>query len=332
MNDKNIAISSRIRVARNIEGYKFPGKASNTEAEEIIELIKTAFNRCELSSKLLSMDIESLTEVDKLSLLEKHLISPDFIKSGKKKAVLITEDEKVSAMLMEEDHMRLQVICSGQNLKNGWEKALQILGGLTETLDFSFQSDYGYLTSCPTNTGTGLRASVMLHLPALTITGYINKILDASRKLGVVIRGIYGEGSKALGNIYQVSNQVTLGLPEERILDEVIRVANQIIDREDKFRENLLINSKIKIEDRVYRSLGILKNARIISSVEGLKLISDVLFGLDLGIIKDISSKKLLELQTQIQPGNLQKNAGKPMEEEEQDILRSEMIRECLFK
>jgi len=233
-------------------------------------------------------------------------------------------------MINEEDHLRIQCLFPGLQLDKAWELCDKIDSLLEENIDYAFSEKYGYLTCCPTNLGTGIRASAMLHLPALTMTGYIRGMLDACGKLGIAVRGIYGENSEALGNLFQISNQITLGLSEEEIINNVTNIGNQIINQERTLRAELYRQNPYRFEDKVYRSLGILSNARIISSEESFKLISDVRLGVDMGIIKNIDVAKLNEILLYIQPANLQKIFDRTLSPDERDIKRADLIREKL--
>ncbi len=325
----DIVISSRIRLARNLEDFPFPVALTDNMSKEIIKKI----NDCLLDGNtVLKTDFE-LVEMDKLSnndtqvLVEKHLISPNLAQRPKRSAVLLNKNETVSIMLNEEDHLRIQCLFPGLQIDKAWELANMIDDVLEESLKYAFDEKLGYLTSCPTNLGTGIRASVMAHLPALSIIGYMDRILQAANQIGLTIRGMYGEGTEAEGNIYQVSNQVTLGRTEEEIIDTLKEVTKQIIKREDDARATLLSNNGIKLEDKICRSYGILSNARIMGSKEALKLISDVRLGVDLGIIKNIDVKNINNLMLQIQGGFIQKIYGKSLSASERDIARADLIR-----
>lgn len=263
-------------------------------------------------------------------LIEKHLISPALVSSKIKSAVAIDQNENISIMINEEDHLRIQVLYRGQNIQMAWEDANRIDDFLEEHLPYAYDETWGYLTSCPTNVGTGLRASFMLHLPALTLLGYMKEIIETITKLGIAVRGFYGEGSEVVGNLYQISNQITLGQPEEDIIANVISITNQIIEQERQARLKLLNENRAFIEDKVYRSFGILKYARNISSNEALRLISDVRMGISMGIIKEVTIDKIDVLLNLIQPAMIQDYFGREMTPEERDIKRAELIRKIL--
>lgn len=328
--DSDIVLSSRIRLARNIDKFKYPTLFSNEEALEVIETINKRIKIGSFTNTgamdLLIMD--NLQPLQKRVLVEKHLISPNLAEASNHGACLLSENEEVSIMINEEDHIRIQCLFSGLQLQEALNMANEIDDWIEEYIDYAFDEQVGYLTSCPTNVGTGLRASVMMHLPALVLTQQMNRLIPAINQLGLVVRGIYGEGSEALGNIFQVSNQITLGKSEEDIVDDLKSVVSQIVSQERAARETLEKTSNIQLEDRVYRSYGVLANSRIIESKEAAKCLSDVRLGIDMGYIKGISRNILNELMILTQPGFLQQYAGGPLRSNERDIRRATLIRE----
>jgi len=330
----DVVISSRVRLARNLDDYPFPFRMSNEQCRMVIERIKDAvFNSNNAMVKNYKfVDLQKLSPIDKQVLVERHLISPDLAEGQRECGAIISEDETISIMINEEDHLRVQCLFSGMQIDNAWQLCSKIGMVLEEKMDFAFNGNNGYLTCCPTNIGTGIRASVMLHLPALVMTGYIRNILEACSKVGVAVRGIYGENSEASGNMFQISNQVTLGQAEEEIIAGITNIASQIIEQEKTLRNEMYKQNAFRFEDRVYRSYGIFINARIMTSEECLKLLSDVRLGVDVGIIKDISVETLNELMILIQPANLQKVMRKPLNAGERDVKRAELIRSRLCK
>jgi protein arginine kinase len=274
--------------------------------------------------------MKDLTDLEKRVLVEKHLISPMLAEESRYGAVLLSKDESVSIMINEEDHIRIQVLFPGLQLEKAWQLANQIDDWLEKHLTFAFDDQHGYLTSCPTNVGTGIRASVMVHLPALAMTQQLSRLLPAITQVGLAVRGIYGEGSEALGQLYQVSNQVTLGQSEEEILSNLQGVVRQIIEHEHVARRRLQEVSPIQLEDRVHRSYGILSHSRIIDSKEAMKRLSDVRLGIDLGLIHGVSANVMNELMVMTQPGFLQQYAGQHLNAEQRDIRRARLIRERL--
>ncbi|WP_223595912.1 protein arginine kinase [Neobacillus bataviensis] len=330
--DSDIVLSSRIRLARNFYDYRFPTLFSHEEAKKIIlemeEILKTSplqkFGQMEL------LKIDEIQPLQKRVLVEKHLISPHLAEDSPYGAILLTENEEVSIMINEEDHIRIQCLFPGMQLSEALDAANEIDDWLESNIQYAFDEKHGYLTSCPTNVGTGLRASVMMHLPGLMLTQQINRIIPAIHQLGLVVRGIYGEGSEALGNIFQISNQITLGKSEEDTSRDLMGVVSQLISQERSAREALRKTSNIQLEDRVFRSLGVLSNSRIIESKEAAKCLSDVRLGIDMGYINDMPKTILNELMILTQPGFLQQYAGGPLRPHERDIRRAALIRERL--
>ncbi|MEK3888968.1 protein arginine kinase [Bacillus sp. FSL K6-3431] len=330
--DSDVILSSRIRLARNLRNYKFPTLFTNEDAKKVINDIQEILHHGDFqqygSMELLVVD--ELKSLQKRVLVEKHLISPRLAEHASHGAVLLSDNEDISIMINEEDHIRIQCLYPGLQIKEALDRANAIDDVLEAKVDFAFDEDLGYLTSCPTNVGTGLRASVMVHLPALILTSQMNRIIPAINQLGLVVRGMYGEGSEALGNIFQISNQITLGKSEEDIVGDLTSVVQQIIGQERSAREALVKTSNIQLEDRVFRSLGILANSRIIETKEAAECLSDVRLGIDTGYIKHLSKNILNELMILMQPGFLQQYAGGPLRPTERDIKRAAFIRERL--
>lgn len=330
--DSDIILSSRIRYARNLRNYKFPTVFSNEEAKDIITSITQIIESKSLQNygEMDFLEIDNLKSLQKRVLVEKHLISPQLAENSSHGAVVLSDSEDISIMINEEDHIRIQCLFPGLQIKEALKRANEIDDVLEAKLDYAFDEDFGYLTSCPTNVGTGLRASVMVHLPGLILTRQMNRIIPAINQLGLVVRGIYGEGSEALGNIFQISNQITLGKSEEDIVGDLISVVKQIIAQERSARQSLVKTSNIQLEDRVFRSYGILANSRVIETKEAAERLSDVRLGIDLGYIKQLSKNILNELMILTQPGFLQQYAGGPLRPIERDIKRATFIRERL--
>jgi protein arginine kinase len=330
--DSDIVLSSRIRLARNFYNYNFPTIYSHEEAQKIIldmeDVLKArGFNKF---GPMELLKIDELQPLQKRVLVEKHLISPHLAEDSPYGAVLLTENEEVSIMINEEDHIRIQCLFPGLQLSEALDTANEVDDWLESHIHYAYDEKYGYLTSCPTNVGTGLRASVMMHLPGLMVTQQINRVIPAIHQLGLVVRGIYGEGSEALGNIFQISNQITLGKSEEDICRDLKGVVSQLISQERSSREALRKTSNIQLEDRVFRSYGVLTNSRIIESKEAAKCLSDVQLGIDMGYIKNLPKNILNELMILTQPGFLQQYAGGPLRPQDRDIRRAALIRERL--
>lgn|SRR5690625_883042 len=330
--DNDIVLSSRIRLARNFDQVPFPIKASEDELLKIRDFFATEFENQSFRSyeNLNMISIDDMTAIEKRVLVEKHLISPHLIQQPYGAGAMISKNEQVSVMINEEDHIRIQLYFPGLQLTKALEEAFMFDDWLESKINYAFDETKGYLTSCPTNVGTGMRASVMIHLPALVLTKQINRMLPAINRLGFVVRGIYGEGSEALGNIFQVSNQITLGKSEDDIVEDLESIVSQLIAHERTARYQIMEQSGPRLEDQVYRSFGVLKYSRIIESKEAATCLSNVRLGIDLGIIKDVSRHILNELMTLTQPGFLQHYAKKVLKAEERDILRASLIRERL--
>jgi protein arginine kinase len=328
----DIVLSSRIRLARNFADVPFPIIAGQKDLEEIREFLKEQFEHRSFQEhqNFEFISIRDLTAIEKSVLVEKHLISPLLAKKEGAAATLISDNEQVSVMINEEDHIRIQIYFPGLQLTKALNKALEFDDWIEDKVNYAFDEKRGFLTSCPTNVGTGMRASVMMHLPALAMTKQINRMMPAINQLGLVVRGIYGEGSEALGNIFQISNQITLGKAEEHIIEDLESVVQQLIEHERKARTRILEQSGIELENRIFRSLGVLEYSRIIESKEAARCLSNVRLGIDLGIIKNISRNILNELMVLTQPGFLQHYAKKTLTMAERDILRASLIRERL--
>lgn len=330
--DVDIVLSSRIRLARNLKEYPFPIISSLDQSKEVADFTVNALTTApaEQIGELDTLYMEEMKSNEKRVLVEKHLISPHLAEQSKHGAVLLNKDESLSIMVNEEDHLRIQCLFSGSQLEKGLEIAQSVDDWVEGHLTYAYDEKRGYLTSCPTNVGTGMRASVMMHLPALAMTQQINRILPAINQLGLVVRGIYGEGSEALGNLFQISNQITLGKSEQDIVDDLHGVVTQLIQRERNARQMLMQNSRLKLEDRVYRSYGILSQSRIIESKEATRRLSDVRLGIDLGLIEGLSGNILNELMILTQVGFLQQFAGDILTADQRDERRAALIRERL--
>lgn len=329
MENKDIVITSRIRLARNLKSYKFPVKMNQEEAEKVIQEVNNAINRINLNYKLTYM--KELSDIEKSSLIENHLISPALADKNDRAAFLLSPDKKVSIMLNEEDHVRIQTLNKGMSLKECWDLSNKIDDVIEESVDYAFDQTLGFTTSCPTNIGTGMRASVMIHLPALSITNQIDKLMYGVSQIGVAVRGVYGEGTKSLGHLYQISNQGTLGASEETLIDKITQIVNQIVVKEERTREHLKKNNYEQIEDEFYRSYGLLTNARKMTTEEAMKLISLIKLGKDMDMINVAQNKDLYELMTKIQPSNLSSVLDKEdlsinIENKRAEIIRNELL------
>lgn len=328
----NIILTSRIRLARNLANMPYPHMLNSEQIGEVINEVASSItgSNSAVADDFQVVRLKDMDELNRVSLFEKHIVSADLVDNYSRAGLVINKQRDVSVMINEEDHIRLQVIYPGFKIKEAYEYANRLDDLMEEKLTYAYDGKLGYLTSCPTNVGTGIRASVMLHLPALTITKNINNIINTVTQVGMTIRGIYGEGSNVMGNMYQVSNQVTLGLSEEEILNNLTAVTKKVTDQEEKARYLLYEKQKDELEDDIYRSLGILKYARTISTSEGLNLLSRVRMGIEMGIIKDIEINRINELLVNIQPATLQLNTGISGESGQRDRIRAMVLREAL--
>lgn len=325
--ESDIVLSSRIRLARNLTGYPFTEKLGGDEQQHVVEEVETAFGSTPLLKESYFFEYKDLKDLDRQFLLERHLISREHASEKGEKAVLVTKNEVISIMILEEDHLRSQVFQSGLNLVEAWRLMDQVDSALETKIPYSFDSHLGYLTACPTNLGTGLRASCMLHLPGLVMTKQVNKVLQALSKLNLAARGFFGEGTQASGNFFQFSNQLTLGQNENEIVDGLERVMRQVIEHEKESRNYLLDKRRGKLEDQIWRSIGTLKSARLMSSQEALGLLSMTRLGVDLGFIGNLSKMNLNALFLFTQPAHLQKLSGTDLDTSERDQKRAELLR-----
>lgn len=328
----SIVISSRVRLARNLNNIPFPTMLNKESGKQIIENLYDPELKAGAFENYHFYDMQDTGFVDRYALVERHLISPNLASHGSIGAALIREDETVSIMLNEEDHIRIQALLPGLQIREAWNIASEVDDVIESKLDYAFSEKLGYLTSCPTNVGTGLRASVMIHLPGLSMTANITKVLHAVTQVGLTIRGLYGEGTEFVGNIFQISNQITLGRSEEDTIDNLTGITEQIIDKEKEARQLLLENHRIHLEDRVYRAWGTLTNARIISGQEAMKLLSDIRLGVDIGILQDIPVEILNRVMVETNNASLQKRSDVELNATERDIIRAEEIRKLILQ
>lgn len=319
-------ISSRIRLARNIKGIPFTGRMTVEQKKAVCTKVKEVASAIP-GYKFDYIDMENVTAIQAGSMVEEHLISVEFANNREGEGLLLDRKHNVSVMINEEDHLRIQVLGRGEKLATLYETASEIDDALDEKLHFAFSEKLGYLTHCPTNLGTGLRASVMMHLPALHESGLINKMINTVSQVGLTVRGMYGEGSEPAGCVYQVSNQITLGISEKDTIERLEDIVRQIARNEAALREKMLEN--ISIEDRVFRSYGIAREARIMSSQEFMKLMSDIRLGIEGGLL-NLDTKVLDELCIKVQPYTLMLYGGEGMEIRQRDIKRAEIVRDKL--
>lgn len=328
----DVVCSTRVRLARNLKQFPFPAKATDPQREAVEQKVRDALlsGNSILSKEFRFVPLENASEDEAVSLVERHIVSPEFISDRRGKAVLISDDESISIMVNEEDHLRIQVLREGFSLKEAAETADRIDTLLSETLDFAYDPEFGYLTQCPTNLGTGMRASVMLHLPALTENGAMPRIASNLSKLGLTLRGTYGEGSKSVGGLYQLSNQITLGLSENEAIENLRSITVQLMEEERKARSQMA--QDVAWQDKIDRAAGILKTARVLSSGECMELLSYVRFGISVGILQGVTTEELNGLMVNVQPGTLMAKAGKPLDQNQRDVLRATKVREVCAK
>jgi protein arginine kinase len=325
-----IVISSRLRLARNLEKLPFATRATKASQAEVLRIARQGIEQVPSFPKPLFLRLDELDDVDRQFLVERHLVSREHASQPDHRAVAVGEGEVISIMVNEEDHLRIQSMQSGLNLRDGWKIIDALDDDLAAVLPYAYSADWGYLTCCLTNTGTGMRASVMVHLPALVITKQINKVLHAITKLGLTARGLYGEGTEASGNFFQISNQFALGRSEEDLVENIERILKQVLDHELSARDGLMSSNRLPLEDRIWRAFGILRHAQTISSGETLDLLSAVRLGVDLGIMKKVDRPTLSELLISSQPAHLQKLEGAKLSAQERDAKRAALIRRRL--
>ncbi|RJQ25662.1 MAG: protein arginine kinase [Peptococcaceae bacterium] len=328
--ESDVVISSRVRAARNLEQFPFPHLLDEEKAAQVINAVREAVAHKEMVDRVGVLELVVLNELSPLErqiMVDKHLISLDLLLESQKKAVVLREDEVISVMVNEEDHLRIQCLQPGLQLDQAGQLVNLVDDLLGKTLDYAFMEKWGYLTTCPTNIGTGMRASVMLHLPGLVLVGQLGGALNTISKLGLTVRGLYGEGTEAAGDLFQVSNQVTLGQSEEEIISNLTSIVRQLLAQERVARQALYREKRELVEDRVWRAYGILKHARVLSSEEALKLFSSLRLGFDLGIVSDISTGLITELMVMIQPAYLIKMSGEDLPAYRRDVYRAELIR-----
>jgi len=329
----HIVISSRVRLARNLKDIPFPHRAKPADLENVFLLVENALAKNELFDDYQILILNDLSSIERQFLLERHLISIEHAqKENKPKFVIINKDETVSIMINEEDHLRIQAIYSGAELKKAWELIRHIDSQLSKYLNYAFLEEFGYLSSCPTNTGTGMRASMLVHLPALVKRGEIDTLIESISQLGLVVRGFYGEGTSSQASFFQISNQVTLGVTEEEIIDNIERISTEIVLQEEKVRSQLLKENEEKIKDSIGRSYGTLKNGHIISSREAMSLLSEVRLGTGLKLIKGVELSLLNELLLLIGPAHLQMMEDRKLDTLTRDIKRASLLQKKLNK
>ncbi|HTL16065.1 MAG TPA: protein arginine kinase [Patescibacteria group bacterium] len=325
-----IVMSSRVRLARNIKDAAFPGWAKKPERIRVLEMIRPAIEGLPEMKEAFSETMDSLTALDKQILVERHLISREHAAKSAGSGLVLNKDETLCFMINEEDHLRMQALRPGLQLRQAWSAIDQADSALEKKLEYAFNPEMGYLTACPTNIGTGIRVSAMLHLPGLVLGEQINPIIQSVNKLGLAVRGLYGEGTEALGNVFQVSNQMTLGESESAIVERLEKVLAQIIEHEENARASLLEKKPKMVYNHIGRAYGILANAHSISSKETMNLLSLMRLGIDVGLFPGVERSLVDELFILTQPAHLQKQHSEKLSAEERDLLRADMVRERL--
>jgi len=329
--DEGPIISARVRLARNVKKYPFRVTLSDDLAKDMIkESTDAVINGAEFGEQFKVIDpMTGYGEIDRNMFLEKHIMSRDFVKNNKPKTLLLHDELNISIMLNEEDHIRIQTISPGDNINNSWELANNIDNLIEESVDYAFDKDLGYLTACPTNVGTGLRASYMIHLPMLEKTGQLKNMLPAIAKFGIAIRGIYGEGSESMGGIFQISNQVTLGKSEQDIINGLQSVTKNVIDKENWLRNKMMEKHKLDLENNIFRAYGVLLYCKKTSVKEAMDMLSEIRLGYAMGIM-DLPkpNKNIYQIMMEIQPGHLLKMAGEDMDEVAQSVARAKHLKD----
>ena len=328
--DDRIVMSSRVRLARNLKGFPFPGWAKKPDRVKALEVVRPAVESLPQMANAFSESMDNLNPLDKQILVERHLISREHAAKSAGSGLVLTQDETLCVMINEEDHLRMQALRPGLQLRSAWLALDQVDSALEKRLDYAFSGDLGYLTACPTNIGTGIRVSAMLHLPALVLSEQINQIIQAVNKLGLAVRGLYGEGTEALGNVFQVSNQMTLGEAETDIVERLNKVLTQLIEHEENARGSLLEKKPKMVFNQIGRAYGTLANAHSISSKETMNLLSMLRLGIDLAMFPGAERALVDELFILTQPAHLQKQFTEKLSAEERDLLRSDMLRDRL--
>jgi protein arginine kinase len=328
--ESGIVISSRIRLARNIKGFRFPGWASLEERRRLYRTVCEACSGVDVLSKAVTFDMAKLAVQEKDVLRERHLISNELAAQDVGSGLVLADDEGIAIMVNEEDHLRLQAVSAGMHLHESWVKLDAMDSELEAFFDYAFSEKVGYLSACPTNVGTGLRASVMLHLSGLKLMGELEATMNGLSRMGFAVRGLLGEGTEAHGNMFQISNQSTMGQTEREIIDQLTTVVEEVVHHECNARKRAMQRKESSVFDLVCRSLGILMNARILTSGEAIERLSAIRMGVELGIVKNLSIGSINEIMLLTQPGHLQRQAGKELSPSERDEMRARIVTDKL--
>lgn len=328
--DADILFSSRIRLARNLKGFPFSNKCSEQQLKDIISLARGCANRCSLLKDAKYYSFKDTPMINRQFLMERFLISRDLAQNNGDKGVLVDPSERIGLMINEEDHIRMQALRSGLHLSEAWAELNAIDNELDGQLDFAFKKPWGYLTACPSNVGTGLRSSAMIHLPGLIMTKRIVGILQTASKMNLAVRGLHGEGSEMLGDYFQISNQSTLGKSEEEIVEATETLSRELIEQERRARDDLMKDEKVVIEDRIGRAVAILSSAKILSVREAMELLSSIRLGIYFEMVPGIKAETLDALIIRIQPAHLQKRFPQHLGPLARDIERAKLVKEAL--
>ena len=327
----DIVLSSRVRLARNMAHHLYPQRADAEQHQQVVDLVQAALEKTGIGKSGYFTDSESIDEFSRDILIERHLISPEFMRDQQPRGLYIAEDETASLMINEEDHLRIQAVSSGMNIREAMGLANQIDDQLSSVLEYDTDPRLGYLTACPTNVGTGMRASVLIHLPGLVLTREMDNVLTQVSKISLTVRGFYGEGSDVLGNLFQISNQTTLGRSEDDLIESLEKVTRQLITYEQDARRQLFSDAPHQIKDKIWRALGILALARVLTSDEVMNLLSAVRLGVAAGFVKGIDFALLNGLLLSSQRAHLQRLMERRMTSEDRDIARARLVREKLW-
>lgn len=330
--ESEVVVSTRVRLARNLAEMPFLPRARTAEQERVVETLRWAMQDMGMLAEGEFVDDQQLVPPRGEFFVERHLASPDFVAAKVRRALYVSHDEAVALMVNEEDHLRFQVLASGLDFTTAFSKAAALDEQFESQLAYAFSPDFGFLTACPTNVGTGMRASVLVHLPALVLTREIEKVLRGALHIGLAVRGLYGEGTETKGNFFQISNQRTLGVSESEIIETLTDICHQVIDYERKAREYLMRNLRVEIEDKAYRSMALLRGARILSSDEATNLLATTRLGVVLGLVNDVTLAEVSRLLLLVRPANLQAMLGETLSSAERDERRATFVRQALVR
>jgi protein arginine kinase len=325
-----MVVSCRARLARNLASRPFATRATEADQEQIIERVLGVARHTRRLARATYYQMNALEGGERRLLVERHLVSPALAEGAGPRGVLFNRDESLSVMVNEEDHLRLQAILPGLQAEEAWSQANGLDDELGAGLDYARSEDWGYLTACPTNTGTGLRVSVLIHLPGLVLTEDMDRVVRGLAQMSFAVRGFHGEGSNAVGNLFQISNQVTLGRSEGELVSALTRLTRELIEHERQAQETLLAQARSQVEDKVWRAYGILSHARVLSSQEFMNLLSAVRLGYTLGLNRQVPASAMNHLMLLTQPSHLQAECGQALEPEERDVRRAVLVRRRL--